>query len=177
MILKLKGASESLEDSFKPRLLGPTPRVSDSRMGSMNLHFSHDLHDAIAAGLGPHFENHCSKCCASGHQPHLRWLWPCVHFQNLGVLILQNVVPELSGQRFCPNMELWIILFSLSKCCVSSLWKLVGQEQIPNIILCILSAFEIQVMRTIFKVLRKYYIKLLSLTLNWVTSGFWFQNK
>lgn len=72
MILKLKGASESLEDSFKPRLLGPTPRVSDSRMGSMNLHFSHDLHDAIAAGLGPHFENHCSRRCASGHQPHLR---------------------------------------------------------------------------------------------------------
>lgn len=62
LVLRISLALESPEGLVKTEILGPTPRVSDSEglERDLRMSISHRFPgDADAAGLGPHFENHC----------------------------------------------------------------------------------------------------------------------
>lgn len=64
VVLKPKGASESPENVWKYRLLGPTPSVSRSEGPGWDLRM--DISNRLpsgteGAGLGLHFENRCVK--------------------------------------------------------------------------------------------------------------------
>ena len=113
--------------------------------------------------LGSHLENHSSRygvqASALIFTPHTQISLFC-ETQCLNFLGKESVLT-------------WIICFP-SACLAYPLWKLIGQKQIPNIVLqtlCLTRSDD-------GKAPHKYYMELIhSLTLNWVTSGIWFQNK